>query len=78
MTHILKRKLSAQRVRRKFTIIVKLDAIKTWRSQGKNLRQTVKRLGLFRSQLRGWIKQENVLKRASFKQFRQCAPRGQI
>ena len=65
------KKMTQERIfRRRFKIKTKLKAIRSWRANVKNLRKTAKRLGLYRSTLRNWIKQEEELKRSNHPEMR--------
>jgi ActR/RegA family two-component response regulator len=57
--------------RRGFKVTYKIDAITTWRAHGCNLRQTARRLGLYRSTLRRWIQREPALRASDKKRNRQ-------
>jgi transposase-like protein len=61
--------------RRHFKVKNKLQAIKSWRNNGMNLRQTAKRLGLDRKTLRRWIQQESELRRSNHPAFREHVQR---
>ena len=60
--------------RRGFKVKNKLNAIRLWR-RNKSLRETAKRVGIQRSTLRRWIKQEPELRRSSYHNFRQHVQR---